>query len=44
MESVDQTAQELTRELGKVKAIDDILEFALEDLLGEAISEEESAE
>lgn len=44
MESVDQTAQELARELGKVKAIDDILEFTLEDLLSEAISEEENAE
>lgn len=41
MESVDQTAQELARELGKVKAIDDILEFTVEEMIDEAVSVEE---
>jgi len=42
-ETVDETAQELAGELGKIKAIDDILNFTIEDLLDEAYSEEEES-
>lgn len=43
-ESVDETAQLLAREIGKAQAIENILEYAVEDLLDEAISTEESEE
>lgn len=40
-ETVDNTAQELAGELGKIKAIDDILNYTIEDLIDEAVSVEE---
>ena len=42
--TIDETAQELAGELGKIKAIDSILNFTVEDLLEEAMSLKEDDE
>lgn len=40
-ESIDATAQNLAGELGKVKALDDILNFSIEDMVEDAVGEDE---
>lgn len=42
--SIDATAQNLAGELGKVKALDDILNYAIEDMVDDAVSFEEGEE
>lgn len=40
-ETVDETAQLLAREVGKAQAIQNILDFAVEDLLKEAVDDKD---
>lgn len=39
--SIDATAQNLAGELGKVKALSDIIEYSVEDMVEDAVSTEE---
>lgn len=39
--SIDATAQNLAGELGKVKALDDILNYSIEDMVEDAVEENE---